>query len=188
LTISPGATLSVDASAGPAVVYVRSTFTDLGQVTEPRGGGTGTLFVYLGCLPVGVPAPFQGSFVAPSALLTVGPGNVSGAFYAQDLTVVTGTTVTARPFAGWATVGACFALTAAEKTAASQLGLDPSRLYPVAGNERQIVLPVAAGKAVTLGLRYESGTGPEDSAARFRVLSLDSGTVLGGSTFVVRRR
>lgn len=80
------------------------------------------------------------------------------------------------------------ALTGAEQTAAQAAGLDPTVVYPVTGVETQVVLPVTPGCSVTLGLRYESGTGLEDSAGRFRVLSLDGSTVLGGSTFVVRRR
>src|SRR5258708_22670182 len=98
-----------------------------------------------------------------------------------------GQTIVANPFVGFMYLGACNALTPDEVASATQLGLDPSTVYPVSGNERQIVLPVAPGGQITLGLRYESGTGPPDTSARFRAISLDNGTVLGGSTFVIRR-
>ncbi len=186
LNVALGATVAAHTSAGPAVVYLRSNLVDLGSVTD-TGGGSNLLVAYLGLLPISVPGSFAGTLVAPSALLTVGPSALAGAFFAQNLTVVTGTTITVRPFVGWGSLGACEALTPSEKTAATQLGLDPTAVYSVAGNEQQMTVPVAPGGKITLGLRYESGTGPEDSSARFRVLSLDNGAVLGGSTFVVRR-
>jgi hypothetical protein len=71
---------------------------------------------------------------------------------------------------------------------ATQLGLDPTHVYTVSGNQIQISLPVATGSSLKLGLRYESGNGPIDSAGRFRVIALSpSGAGLGGSTSVVRR-
>jgi hypothetical protein len=188
--ISVGATVSVDTSQAPTVVYVKTGWADWGTVAEPTGGGSRLLVVYLSLLPTGIAGPFSGTFVAPSTTLTVGPlgtGVATGSFFGQNLTILDGQTVVAVPFVGFVNLGACDALSSDEVAAATQLGLDPTTVYPVGGNEQQVVLPVAPGGQITLGLRYESGTGPKDTSARFRAISLESGTVLGGSTFVVRR-
>jgi hypothetical protein len=98
------------------------------------------------------------------------------------------TTIQTQPYAGWTKLGACEPLTQAEQTAAQQLGLDPTAVYAVSGTEQQFVLPVGPAGSIPLGLRYESGTGLLDSAVRFRVIALNAGVVVGGSTFVVRRQ
>jgi len=51
---------------------------------------------------------------------------------------------------------------------------------------RHINLIVAAGSRVKLGLRYESGRAPKDTAGRFRVLSMQGTEVLGGGNLLVR--
>jgi hypothetical protein len=192
LNINAGAHVTVNTAGGPTIVYVRTNWSDLGTVTESPGGGANLLVVYLSPLPLGIAGPFQGSFVAPNALLTIGPtglgGPAVGSFFAQNVNVFSGQSVVTLPFSGWSGLGACNALTSAEQTAAQAAGLDPTAVYPVSNVETQVVLPVAPGGNLTLGVRYESGSGLEDSAGRFRVLSLDGTTVLGGSTFVVRRR
>ncbi|MGH7272389.1 MAG: hypothetical protein ACREJ3_18325, partial [Polyangiaceae bacterium] len=55
LSIAPNANVAVNTSGGPAYVYLRSSFVDLGTVTEAPGLGANDLFVYLGTLPVGIP-------------------------------------------------------------------------------------------------------------------------------------
>ena len=52
--------------------------------------------------------------------------------------------------------------------------------------ERHVLLPVAAGDRIKLGLRYEAGPAAPNTAERFRVMSIDGATVLGGGTYVLR--
>jgi hypothetical protein len=49
-------------------------------------------------------------------------------------------------------------------------------------------LAVAAGQTIRIGLRYESGSGQVDTAARFRALLLNGSAVQGGNTYVLRFR
>jgi hypothetical protein len=63
---------------------------------------------------------------------------------------------------------------------------NPYAIYPVVQKERHINLIVAAGSRVKLGLRYESGRAPKDTAGRFRVLSMQGTEVLGGGNLLVR--
>jgi len=69
---------------------------------------------------------------------------------------------------------------------AMELGLDPDAVYPLGETERHVLLPVAAGERIKLGLRYEAGPAAPNTAERFRVMSMDGATVLGGGTYVLR--
>lgn len=89
-------------------------------------------------------------------------------------------------FTGFASIGACAPLTPEEVTRALELGLDPDAVYPVGGTERPVLLPVGADDRMKLGLRYEAGPAPYRTAERFRVLSMDGASVLGGGTYVLR--
>jgi hypothetical protein len=192
LQLEAGGKLLLDTSHGPVIIYVRTQVVEYGgTAVDSTGDGSNYLLVYLGTQNVNITSAFHGTIVAPSASLVLGTpstGFYAGTFFAQNLEVRTNTTVMDRPFSGWPTLGVCAALQSAEATKATQLGLDPSVVYPI-GADRQIVLPVGPGGTIELGLRYESGTGPVDSAGRFRVIALaaDGTTVLGGSTFVIRR-
>jgi hypothetical protein len=109
-----------------------------------------------------------------------------GAFFAKTIEMRADARVVHRPFADWSLIGACAPLTTSERSKATALGLDPNAVYPVSGVERHVTLPVAARSKVRLGLRYESGSGRLGSAGRFRVMSMNGNTVLGGSTYLVR--
>jgi hypothetical protein len=109
-----------------------------------------------------------------------------GSFFGKEVDANADAKVTLVPFANWSTVGGCKPLTSEERTKAQSLGLDPNAIYAVKEAERHIHLKVAASSKLRLGLRYESGRAPRNTAGRFRVLSMNGTQVLGGATFVVR--
>jgi len=77
-------------------------------------------------------------------------------------------------------------LTDDESAKAVELGLDPDAVYPLGATERHVLIPLEADSRMKLGLRYETGAGAFGSAERFRVMSMDDATVLGGGTYVLR--
>ncbi len=60
-------------------------------------------------------------------------------------------------------------------------------LYTVSSNQLYQTWPIPLGQTWTIGLRYESGTGRQGTASRFRVMSLQGSDVKGGNTFVLRQ-
>jgi hypothetical protein len=101
IDIEPQATLFVDSSQGPVIVYVTSSVIYRGSV-QAVDSGLPRLFVgYLGTNPVTVSAPFTGVFFAPSADLSLQPGNGItnlATLYGKTLTVQPDAVVQPFPF------------------------------------------------------------------------------------------
>ncbi len=89
LRVAPNATLSLDESAGPVIIYVQTTFAFGG--TESETGGEGhVLIAVLGCASDTITAPFRGTIAAPSATLSLGPNggqSFAGKFFAETITL-----------------------------------------------------------------------------------------------------
>ncbi len=88
LAIQSGATVRVDQSGGPLILYVLDSFAYRGSVVSTTGASVNLMVGYLGTAPVLIEARFGGTFVAPYATLTLGstiPAQYSGAFFAKVL-------------------------------------------------------------------------------------------------------
>jgi hypothetical protein len=79
-------------------------------------------------------------------------------------------------------------LTDEQMRKAEQLKLDPTVKYVIAEPEASIDdLPVPPGDTWKIGLLFHSGSKPKPgTASRFTILTRQEGTVLGGSTYVLR--
>jgi hypothetical protein len=89
LTVGQDATLNLDETLGPVIVYVQTTFVFDGIERETGGEGH-VLVAIFGCGTDAVAAPFRGTILAPSASLVLGPDGVqsfSGKFFAESITV-----------------------------------------------------------------------------------------------------
>jgi hypothetical protein len=98
--LEPQATLVVDDTAGPVRIYVQNTIVYGGAIARKGGGQPALLLAQVGAAPVAINATFTGELVAPSAALTLGPGQTphAGTFLAQSIDVRPGTVVTHRPY------------------------------------------------------------------------------------------
>ena len=98
LTLSPAGTILLNQTTGPVIVYDRGGLAFGGSVTSTTGSPPDFLLGYLGPLPTLIASPFTGTLVSQTALITLG-GNLSphvGAFFAPDIIVAPGATVSYR--------------------------------------------------------------------------------------------
>jgi hypothetical protein len=109
MTVEPQATLSVDDSAGPVIIYVNGSFTYRGAISD--AGATpdervDLLVVSRGTGQTTIEASFKGTVFAPKGKLYLGPLNGAvhfGAFFGKEVDVQPGTIVNHRAFP-WSTV------------------------------------------------------------------------------------
>jgi hypothetical protein len=190
LTFESGSVLELKQSAGPTVIHTRQGFTFRGQERAAAGAATppDVLVVALGANDVFVETPFTGTLAAPAARMTLGggAGRYVGSFYAKELIVRPNIIVEKRLSQAWSKLAACRALTTQERTRATATGL-ATDLYAVSDTQLYQTWPISLGQSWTIGLRYESGTGRQGTASRFRVMSLQGNDVKGGNTFVLRQ-
>jgi hypothetical protein len=99
--LEPQAVLKIDDAAGPVRIYVQNNIIyNGGSIASKSGGQPALLLVQAGTAPIGINATFLGEIVAPSATLTLGPGQTPhiGTFLAGAVVVHPGTIVTHRPY------------------------------------------------------------------------------------------
>lgn len=99
--IEPQATLTVDMSQGPVVVYAMGAIIFRGSIVQAGGADGALMLVELGANDVYVEQAFTGTVVAPNSNLILGsnvPVTMRGGFYAQNLTIRTDATLVAVGF------------------------------------------------------------------------------------------
>jgi len=100
--VEPQATLAIDTTRGPVVLYVRGSLIWRGSINFT--GPTDRLLIgYAGADSVALETTFTGTFVAPDASLRLAVGATShvGAFFAKNLQLDPGVQVKFVPFSGW---------------------------------------------------------------------------------------
>lgn len=84
LSVEPQSTLSLDLTAGPIRIYVRTALAQRGKVIEVGGGAERLLVVYYGTSEAPVERSFPGTLVAPNGKVNLktlaDPGYVGGVF------------------------------------------------------------------------------------------------------------
>jgi hypothetical protein len=186
--LEPDGRLRAETANGTVIIYAKTKWTNRGVIEDVAGEGSRILVVLLGTGQALVESPFRGTLIAPYGslkLATCGGNWHIGSFYAKNVLVEADAKVRHVNFEGWAWVGVCTPLIQAEKTKATSLGLDPTKLYPVGTEEDQVAIPVPSNSRVRLGLRYESPGGMLNTANRFRVAMMKDGSILGGSIYVL---
>ncbi len=108
LTLTPGtyffqsldfesrASVSLDDRNGPITIYVANSVIYRGTVSDTANTPANILMGFAGTAPVAIEASFLGTFVAPSARVTVGSLSHRGAFFAKGLEIYPGATVMAQ--------------------------------------------------------------------------------------------
>jgi hypothetical protein len=89
LIVGHNATLALDETSGPVIIYVQTKFSFDGIESETGSEGH-VLVAAFGCGTDAVTAAFRGTILAPSASLLLGPDGVqsfSGKFVAETITV-----------------------------------------------------------------------------------------------------
>jgi hypothetical protein len=76
LDLEPQAVLEVDESAGPVTIFVRDSVIFRGSILTPANALASVFVGYTGTNAVFLEAPFNGTFVAPNASLTIGTNGV----------------------------------------------------------------------------------------------------------------
>jgi hypothetical protein len=190
LTFESGSILELNQQAGTTIIHTRAGFTFRGQERAAAGAASppDVLLLALGATDVFVETPFTGTLAAPAARVTLGggAGRYVGSFFAKELIVRPNIVVEKRLSRAWSKLAACRALTTQERSRATAAGLAPD-LYALTDTQLYQTWPIPFGQSWTLGLRYESGTGRQGTASRFRVMSLQGNDVKGGNTFVLRQ-
>src|SRR6185369_6540582 len=79
------ASVSLDDKNGPISIYVANTVIYRAAVTDTANDPARILVGFAGTAAVAIEAPFIGTFVAPSARVTVGSMTHRGAFYSKGL-------------------------------------------------------------------------------------------------------
>jgi hypothetical protein len=187
--LEPGSVLDAKTASGPVILYVEGSVIVRGTVMDAPGDGTDLLVVMLGAGWATLEAGFRGTLIAPYGTINLGTANGEthiGTFFGKNVEVGADATIVHALFSGFESLGACKPLTSEERDKAVSLGLDPDAVYPLGETERHVLLPVAAGERIKLGLRYEAGPAAPNTAERFRVMSMDGAKVLGGGTYVLR--
>jgi hypothetical protein len=96
LDVEAQATLSLDESAGPVIIYIQNTLVYTG--TEAQTGGNGNVFLGIfGSQSVELEVPFSGTIVAPNAkleLTSTTTGGLAGAFFGNTVELSPNSTVT----------------------------------------------------------------------------------------------
>lgn len=101
LIVEPQAILELDDALGPVRIFVDNSITFRGVIRTKSGQPPALLLVQLGSQSVALlDASFRGTFLAPSAELTLGPGGQphEGAFFARSILVRPDTQVIYRPY------------------------------------------------------------------------------------------
>ncbi|MFZ5896860.1 MAG: RHS repeat-associated core domain-containing protein [Myxococcota bacterium] len=100
LTLSPGAILKANTTAGAVRVFVRQALTWQGSVTSAGGDVAKFLLAYVGTSNTTLAGPFTGTLLSPNATLTLQPASPSytGSFFAKNLVVNPDVVVTVRPY------------------------------------------------------------------------------------------
>ena len=104
LQIGDKATLSIDQTAGPVRLYVKSTLDYKGRVVSKGGADTDLFLGYFGTNPVLFQGPMSGAVVAPNGKLTFGrtdAGPHRGSFFARDIEVQGQAQLEYVPYSGW---------------------------------------------------------------------------------------
>jgi hypothetical protein len=187
--LEPGSVLVANTDEVPVTIYVDGPVTVRGSIEDAAGDGSGVMIVMLSADWATLEAPMRGTVVAPYGsikLATVDGEPHLGSFFGREVYVDAAAVVRRVRFAGFAAIGACAPLTDDEAAKAVEVGLDPDAVYPLGATERHVLIPLAAETRMKLGLRYEAASAVVNTAERFRVISMDGATVLGGSTFVLR--
>jgi hypothetical protein len=98
LDLEPSSKLIFNQDAGPVLIYVRNAPILRGGFATTSGVAPDPLLGYLGTAEAVVEMPFVGTFVAPSAKLTLHTvtGGYTGAFFGKSLDVGPNMTVTFR--------------------------------------------------------------------------------------------
>ncbi len=71
---------------------------------------------------------------------------------------------------------------------AKEYKLDPRQAYESEAATATLRLPIPPGATWKVGLVYDSGRGPSNTASRFNLVARQGRTVLGGSTYLLRIR
>jgi len=100
LTLEPNTAFTIDSSAGPVYLYVR---TALIFRTNMTGAADKLLLGYFGTQLLALERPFFGTVVAPNARVRLAVGNTphSGAVLAKEAELDPGVNLTFRAFAHW---------------------------------------------------------------------------------------
>ncbi len=103
LDVEANGVLALDMSSGPIYLYVAHSLIMHSGGIVVLGGATSDLFVaYMGIDAVTLEAPLVGTFVAPSAAITLATltsgGEFQGTFYARSIEVRPGVLIRALPF------------------------------------------------------------------------------------------
>jgi hypothetical protein len=96
IDIEPQATVSLNDTAGPVIIFLRDSATLRGTFSTTRGGDPSLRIVYEGTGSLSLNAPFSGTAVAPNGTLNMAPGNgqkYRGSFFANNIVVADANTV-----------------------------------------------------------------------------------------------
>ena len=99
LDLESGSKIILEQTAGPVLIYVRTSAIFRGAFSATSGAAPDLLVGYLNTTEVIVDAPFAGTIVAPSAKITLHSvtGGHAGAFFGRNIEVSSNTTVSLRP-------------------------------------------------------------------------------------------
>ncbi len=187
--LEPGSVVAANTEQQPVIIYVEGSVIVRGSIEDTAGDGSGVMIVMLCAGWATLESPFRGTMLAPNGTINLGTAGGQphlGSFFGREVAVAADAIVRRVRFAGFDTIGACAPLTDDEAVKAVGLGLDPDAVYPLGTTERHVRILLAGNTRMKLGLRYEAGVAQVNTAERFRVVSMDGATVLGGSTFVLR--
>jgi serine protease len=100
LTLEPNTTFTINSSAGPVFLYVRSSLIFRANMV---GAPDKLLLGYLGTQLANLERTFSGTIVAPNARVRLAVGNTphTGAVLAKEVELDPGVKLTFRPFADW---------------------------------------------------------------------------------------
>jgi hypothetical protein len=97
IDLEPQATLLLNDSNGPVIIYLRDSAILRGVVASTRGGDPQVRITYLGPGTIQLNAPFSGTVVAPNATIDLTPSNGAvyrGSFFGASVLVDAHSTVT----------------------------------------------------------------------------------------------
>jgi hypothetical protein len=98
LDLEPPSRLELDQTAGPVLLYVRTSIIDRGQIVSIAGTADGFVLGYAGTSPMVLETPFlAGTVIAPNAGITIaslGATAFTGQLFAKDIDVRPDATVT----------------------------------------------------------------------------------------------
>jgi hypothetical protein len=101
LDLEAQSTAHLDTTAGAVLLYVHDSIIFLGAFVDPLHTKSNLFIGFTGTSTVALEAPLEASVVAPSAKLVLGPApspGFSGEFFAKDIQVQPGVTVSGQSF------------------------------------------------------------------------------------------